>query len=142
MRGLQPQLQAEGIDVLLVNIHGEAGQALTARYSFDLSPTYIVFDAVGGESRERSWRVLKPGGVLVSLRRDLPQGAGDPHGVRALTVLVRPDADQLAAIAALIDAGHVTPHVEAVYPLAQAAEAQARSQAGHVRGKLVLCVSG
>ncbi len=49
VRGLQPQLEAEGIDVLLVSIHGETGQVLTARYAFDLSPTYILFDAAGQE---------------------------------------------------------------------------------------------
>lgn len=102
----------------------------------------VVLDALGGESRERSWGVLKPGGVLVSLRRDLPEGAGEPHGVRAFAILVRPESEQLAAITALIDAGHVRPHVEAVYPLAQAAEAQERSRAGHVRGKLVLSTAG
>ena len=48
--------------------------------------------------------------------------------------------DQLRTLAGLVDGGKLRPHVQRIYPLAQAAEAHKQSQAGHVRGKLVLAL--
>ena len=62
------------------------------------------------------------------------------HGVRGLLVFVRANADQLAAIAELIDSRKLKPIVDTVLPLAEARRAQELSQAGHVRGKIVLRV--
>lgn len=46
----------------------------------------------------------------------------------------------LAEAAALGEAGRYVPHIEAIYRLDQAAEAHARSQSGHARGKLVIAI--
>jgi hypothetical protein len=42
-------LVPDGIDTLLVDIHGEDGVALRERFAFELSPTFIVFDGAGRE---------------------------------------------------------------------------------------------
>jgi len=42
-------LGPEGIDTLLVDIHGEDGAVLRERFGFELSPTFIVFDGTGCE---------------------------------------------------------------------------------------------
>ena len=102
----------------------------------------VVMDTIGGDTQQRSWQVLKKGGVLVTtLRISSPEAARD-HGVRGEEVLVHPDAAQLTHIAGLIDAGELKPSVAAVLPLAEAARAHELSQTGHVRGKIVLQVSG
>ena len=49
MRGLETDLQAEAIDVLLLNIHDAVGSEMAARLDFQFSPTYLVFDAAGAE---------------------------------------------------------------------------------------------
>jgi hypothetical protein len=49
VRGLQRQLEPGGIDTLLVDIHSEDGMILRERLGFELSPTFIVFDAGGDE---------------------------------------------------------------------------------------------
>jgi NADPH:quinone reductase-like Zn-dependent oxidoreductase len=59
-------------------------------------------------------------------------------GRRLLALQGRPDGEQLAQIASLIDAGKVTTSVAAVFPLAEAGAAQELSKAGHTRGKIVL----
>jgi NADPH:quinone reductase-like Zn-dependent oxidoreductase len=102
----------------------------------------VVMDTIGGDTQQRSWQVLKKGGVLVTtLRISSPEAARD-HGVRGEEVLVHPDTAQLNQIAALIDAGDLKPSVAAVLPLAEAARAHELSQTGHVRGKIVLQVVG
>jgi NADPH:quinone reductase-like Zn-dependent oxidoreductase len=51
---------------------------------------------------------------------------------------VKPRGGELEKITALIEARKLRPVVEKVFPLEQIAEAHRLSQAGHVRGKLVI----
>ena len=83
--------------------------------------TDLVFDTVGGETWERSWDVLRPGGRLVSIAVPRPTEREPENGRRAIWFIVRPDRDDLRAIADLIDAGHVRPIVSAVLPLERGA---------------------
>lgn len=55
-------------------------------------------------------------------------------------VFVRPDVDDLQALATLIDDGKVSVEVAATFPLAQTADAWRLSQDGHTRGKIVITV--
>jgi NADPH:quinone reductase-like Zn-dependent oxidoreductase len=98
----------------------------------------VVLEPVGGEVRQRSWQVIKPGGIMVSIVGPLPAETAAQYGVRATNILVRPQGKQLAEIATLVDAGKLKPFVEAVYPLAEAAKAHEHVQTGRTRGKVVL----
>lgn len=98
----------------------------------------VVLDLVGGETMDRSWSVLRNDGILVSIIKPPDEAEATRRGVRAGYVFVQPSADQLQSIATMIDAGKLRVEVSKVLPLAQAAEAQALSQSGHVRGKIVL----
>ena len=100
----------------------------------------VVLDTIGGDTQERSWRVLKKGGILVATLGISSPEAAHRHGVRGEGVMVRPDAAQLTQIAALIDAGDLKPAVTTILPLAEAQQAHKLSQTGHVRGKIVLQV--
>lgn len=100
----------------------------------------MVFDTIGGDTQKRSWQVLKKGGILVSIVSRPSESEAAAHGVRHGYVFVQPNAQQLAEIARLVDTGKVRPIVETVLPLAEARRAQELSQAGHVRGKIVLKV--
>jgi NADPH:quinone reductase-like Zn-dependent oxidoreductase len=101
----------------------------------------LILDTVGGETLERSWGILRRGGVLVTVAGDAPEEKAAKHGVRGVSFLVQPNRTQLIQIAQLIDGGTVRPIVEAVYPLSRAREAYERGLQGHNRGKLVLQVS-
>jgi len=102
----------------------------------------VVLDTVGGETRERSWQVLKPTGILVSLTGPIPESEAAGHnergGRRGLFFIVEARREQLSRIAALIDSGDLWPVITATVPLASAREAFERGVAGHTRGKLVL----
>jgi NADPH:quinone reductase-like Zn-dependent oxidoreductase len=102
----------------------------------------VVLDTVGGDTQQRSWQVLKKGGVLVATLGISSPEAARQHGVRGEGILVHPDAAQLTQIAALIDAGKLKPAVTTILPLAEAVRAHELSQTGHVRGKIVLRVGG
>jgi NADPH:quinone reductase-like Zn-dependent oxidoreductase len=99
----------------------------------------IVLDAVGGDTLERSWGVLRQGGTLVSIAGRVPDTPA-ALGVRGVFFVVEPSRAQLVEIASLLDAGVVRPIVEAVFPLARAREAYELGLTGRTRGKLVLRV--
>ncbi len=102
----------------------------------------LVYDTVGGEVHRRSQGVLKPGGRLVYIAAaPLPQGTlrADITVARAE---IRTRRSVLERIAALVDAGKLTPQVSAVLPLAQAAKAYETVKAGSIRGKIVLTAGG
>jgi NADPH:quinone reductase-like Zn-dependent oxidoreductase len=50
----------------------------------------VVLDTVGGETQERSWKVLKPGGILVSTVQPPSQETATAHGVRQAMVFSSP----------------------------------------------------
>ncbi len=102
----------------------------------------IVLDTIGGETLERSWSVLRHGGVLVTVLRPPSPDWASAREARGVFFIVEPRRDQLIELGGLIDAGAVRPMVEAVLPLAQAREAYTRGAREHPRGKLVLAVPG
>jgi len=100
-----------------------------------------VLDTVGGDTRARSWPVLRQGGMLVAIAMPPPDPAvAERHGVRSAMVAVAPDGKRLAEIAALIDSGELEVVIDSEFPLAEAADAHRRIEQGHARGKIVLRV--
>ena len=112
----------------------------TTRFEEVLRDVDVVLDTIGGDTLERSWRVLRRGGTLVSVAAEpAPEPARDA-GARGIYFIVEPSRAQLVEIARLIDAGQIRPVLDVVLPLARAREAFERGLAGHVRGKIVLRV--
>jgi NADPH:quinone reductase-like Zn-dependent oxidoreductase len=73
------------------------------RFEDSVLPVDVVFDTVGGETLERSWSVLKPGGRLITVVSTAGESA-DPR-VRNAFFIVEPDQKQLYEVAALLDSG-------------------------------------
>jgi NADPH:quinone reductase-like Zn-dependent oxidoreductase len=113
----------------------------TQRFENHASDLDMVFDLIDGETRERSWKLLKRGGTLVSTLTDPSQDKAKELHVRALRYTVEADGNELAEIAELVAAGRVKPYVEKTYPLEKAAEALAAVERGHSVGKIVLIVN-
>lgn len=101
----------------------------------------VVLDTIGGDTFERSWGVLKPGGFLVSTVASIPEGAPQRYGVRAKTLMTQADGRELAQIAAIIDEQKIKPIVTTVLPLTEARKAHEMSESRHARGKIVLRVA-
>jgi alcohol dehydrogenase len=107
----------------------------------------VVLDTLGGETLEKSLRVLKPGGKLVSLSGppdpDFAKDIGSTwilrlvmrllsyrirqkakrHKVSYSFLFMRASGDQLREIASLIDSGIIRPVVDRVFPFASTKEA-------------------
>jgi len=112
----------------------------TERFDEVVQPVDVVLDTMGGETQERSWKVLKPGGILVSITSPPKPETATAHGVRQAFVFTQPNSDQLAELAKLVDAEKLKVIVETVLPLSDATRGQELSQRGHGRGKIVLRV--
>jgi len=100
----------------------------------------LVFDLIGGETQDRSWAVLKAGGVLVCTVQEPSQEQAKSHGVRAMRYTAEPSGPELCEIAALIDRGLVIPHISKLFFLREAASAIKLVESGNSRGKVVLTV--
>ena len=98
----------------------------------------VVFDLVGGEVQERSWTVVRPGGVLVSVVVPLEQA--ERRGVRGVFFVVEPDRAVLVELARRIDEGELRPIVGEVLPLRQGREAFEAKRRPGTPGKVVLRV--
>jgi NADPH:quinone reductase-like Zn-dependent oxidoreductase len=140
-RGLDVAATASGDAALGAVRANGAAEALDhrARRFEELGRFDTVFDLVGGETQDRSWAVLRPGGTLVSTVAPPPPGPAAQLGLRAAFVFTPPDGAVLERIGALIASGRLRPLPPArVMPLAAAAEAHALAERGHAGGKIVL----
>jgi len=97
----------------------------------------VVIDTVGGNIPERSWGVMRPGGILVTVATRLAADAGKGQGVRAANV-VRPTFGDHKQITELLESKVLAPTIRAVFPLAEARKAQELSESKHGRGRIIL----
>ncbi len=129
-----------------------------------LSGYDLVLNSQDSETLKKSLRVLKPGGLVVSisgpptlafaktlnlniflrfvirlLSRGVTKEARRLH-VRYAFLFMRAEGKQLAQIARLIDAGVIRPVVDKVFPFAKTAEALAYVETGRAKGKVVVTV--
>ncbi len=100
-----------------------------------------VLDPVGRETLARSYGVVKKGGIVMSLVALPDRAELQKHGIRGAAISAHPDADDLAEIAQLIDAGKIKPIVTHVLPLSEAVAAQQQAATHHTRGKVVLRIA-
>jgi NADPH:quinone reductase-like Zn-dependent oxidoreductase len=100
----------------------------------------VVLDTIGGETQERSWQVLKKGGILVSLVQSPSGDKAKEHGVRGIRLGTRANGQELAEIAKIIDAGKLAPVIDRILPLSETRRAHELSQSAHTHGKIVLRV--
>jgi NADPH:quinone reductase-like Zn-dependent oxidoreductase len=100
----------------------------------------LVLDLVGGEVAGRSWPLVKPGGVLVSVVGGAAV-APPRQDARWVFFVVEADRAQLAELGRRVDAGALRPVVGGVLPLAEGRQAFQAKQHGGLPGKVVLRVA-
>jgi NADPH:quinone reductase-like Zn-dependent oxidoreductase len=102
----------------------------------------VVLDLVGGDTQQRSWAVMRPGGILVATVQAPSEETASAHGVRQNMVTTAPPIKQvLTQVARLVDTGQLKPIVSEVLPLSEIAKAHEMIEGKHMHGKIVLQVS-
>lgn len=112
------------------------------RFEESVTGVDVVLDTIGGDTQQRSFRVLKPGGILVSSVAPVPDATQKRYGIRAAFFYVDVTTARLNKITELFDSGKLVSDVGTVLPLEEARVAhQMLGGAPHKRGKIVLSVA-
>lgn len=107
------------------------------RFETVLRDMDAVIDTVGADLIERSFQVIRPGGIFVTVAGMLPEGAGKAQNIRAVRA-GRASAEHLKEASKLIKAKLLKPVVGKVFSLAEARQAQQLSETRHGRGRIIL----
>jgi NADPH:quinone reductase-like Zn-dependent oxidoreductase len=110
-----------------------------SRFEKEVQDVDVVFDAVGGDTLERSWGVLKPAGRIFTIAAD-SEGTADQR-VKDAFFIVEPNQKQLVEIAKQLDAGRLRTFVKTTVPLNEASAAYSGAvtdKSGY--GKIVIAV--
>jgi NADPH:quinone reductase-like Zn-dependent oxidoreductase len=111
----------------------------TTRFEDVVKDVDVVLDLIGGDTLERSWQVLKPGGILVSTIQAPAEDVAAAHNVRqGFVVTAPPIGPTLTEVSSLVDSGKLKPHVSTVLPLQEIKTAHQLIEAKHNQGKIVL----
>ena len=115
----------------------------TEKFEDSLTGVDVVLDTVGGDTQQRSLRVLKPGGILVSVvRHQFPRRHKKRYGVRGAYFYVDVTTARPNNITERFDSGRLLAHVGTVLPLKEVRIAhEMLGGAPHKRGKIVLSIS-
>ncbi len=100
-----------------------------------------VFDTIGGETYTKSFKVLKRGGVIVSMLEQPNQELMDRFGVKAMYQFTQVNRERLTKLAQWVDQNNIRVNVDRTFPLDEAAKALDYQRDVHPRGKVVLKVS-
>ncbi len=120
----------------------EAIDYKTQNFEDVLSHDYnAVFDTVGGETYIRSFKVLKRGGIIVSMLEQPNQELMDRFGVKAIFQFTQVNRERLTNLAKWVDQNNIRVNVDKTFPLDDAGKALDYQRDVHPRGKVVLQVS-
>jgi len=112
----------------------------TQKFEEELKDYDLVFDMLGGNSIADSFKVLKKGGTMVSIKGQDEDDLASKYGIQFEWFFMSPDGSMLAELLALIDVGEVKPVIDCVYPLAKLSDAYDRLDTGRTVGKIVVAI--
>ncbi|MFA9218693.1 MAG: zinc-binding dehydrogenase, partial [Sphingomonadaceae bacterium] len=95
----------------------------------------LVLDTLGGETLDKSWSVLRPGGRIASLVRFDIQGRNSMVGEAVFFVSATP---YLAEAVEQFQAGQIQIVTDAIFPLEETRAALEKVATGHARGKVII----
>jgi NADPH:quinone reductase-like Zn-dependent oxidoreductase len=112
----------------------------TEDFSARVKEVDVVLDAIGGETQTNSFKLVRKGGILLSLTGPVDEEVAKHHGVTAKAVQGRSDGARLRKIAELVDNGVLKVMIGEEFPLHEARAAHELSESGHAVGKILLRV--
>ena len=107
----------------------------------DLLQNYdAVYDTIGGDTYKRSFRVLKNGGVIVSMLEQPDTELMNQYGVKAIFQFTQPDKEHLSKVAQWVDQNNIRVNIDKEFSLDEAGDALDYQKNVHPRGKVVLAI--
>jgi alcohol dehydrogenase len=120
-----------------------AGQAIdykTQNFEDILHDYDAVFDTVGGETYRRSFKVLKKGGIIVSMLEQPNSELMSQYGIKAIFQFTQADRERLTKLAQWVDQNNIRVNIEKKFSLDEAGDALDYQKDVHPRGKVVLAM--
>jgi NADPH:quinone reductase-like Zn-dependent oxidoreductase len=105
-----------------------------------LSDYDLVFDMIGGDVLTKSFKVLKQGGTLISIKGQDTEDLAKKYSVNFEWFFMSPDGAMLTELATLISQGTIKTVIDSTYPIEQASEAYEQLAEGRAKGKIVLTI--
>ncbi|NQT64286.1 MAG: NADP-dependent oxidoreductase [Candidatus Marinimicrobia bacterium] len=112
----------------------------TQKFEEELSDYDLVLDMMGGEILEKSFKILKKGGCLISIKGEDSKGLAEQYGVRFEAFFMWPSGEMLSQLAQLISEGALKPVIDRTFSIDQVQEAYGYLQTGRAKGKVVIQV--
>lgn len=112
----------------------------TQNFEDILNDNDAVFDTIGGETYKRSLKVLKKGGIIVSMLERPNLELMNQYGVKAIFQFTQVNKDRLTKLAQWVDQNNIRVNVEKTFSLDEAGNALDYQKDIHPRGKVVLAV--
>jgi alcohol dehydrogenase len=109
----------------------------------DLIHNYdAAYDTVGGETYTKSFRVLKKGGIIVSMLEQPNTELMQQFGVKAIFQFTQVNKERLRKLAEFVDEqnNNIDIHIDKTFPLDEAGKALDYQKDVHPRGKIVLVI--
>jgi alcohol dehydrogenase len=107
----------------------------------DIAHDYdAVFDTVGGDTYTRSFKVLRKGGIIVSMLEKQNSELMEKFGVRAVSQFTQVNRERLSKLAEWVDQNKVKINIEKSYSLDETGKALDYLRDIHPRGKIVLAI--
>ena len=112
----------------------------TQNFQDELSDYDLVFDMLGGETMTESFKVLKRGGTMISIKGQDTDNLAAKYGVSFEFVMMSPDGTMLAELGDLIASGSVKPIIDSEFPFTEITAAYDKLDTGRAVGKIVVIV--
>jgi alcohol dehydrogenase len=126
----KPFVQELGADVV-IDYRTQTFEDLLQNYD-------AVFDTVGGDTYRRSFKVLKKGGVIVSMLEQPNSELMNQYGIKAIFQFTQADRERLTKVAQWVDENNIRLNIEKKFSLDETSDALDYQKDIHPRGKVVL----
>jgi alcohol dehydrogenase len=128
----KPFVQELGADVV-IDYRTQTFEDLLQNYD-------AVFDTVGGDTYRRSFKVLKKGGVIVSMLEQPNSELMNQYGVKAIFQFTQADRERLTKVAQWVAENNIRLNIEKKFSLDETGDALDYQRDVHPRGKVVLAM--
>lgn len=97
-----------------------------------------VYDTIGGEVMEKSFTVLKKGGILTSMKGEPSKELASRYGVTGIATNTSSNTERLMLLSKLVDEKVILPQVDKIFPLEKTEAAFVYKEQNHPKGKVVI----